>query len=128
MNLNHNIIHVGNVIGLGKKKKKNFQWKKIQAFINSFNEIIQDLMMFHSEQIVTIIFHNFFPCEDVLINLNHIVTLWEGVDVNFFTKLLIRWCLVIDFVGIIKLSRYEILSIHICLKPKINLLTNRLKI
>lgn len=43
-------------------------------------------MMFHNEQIVTIIFHNFIPCEDVLINLNHIVTLWEGVDVNSFYK------------------------------------------
>jgi hypothetical protein len=59
---------VGNVIALGGGKKKDFKWKKNQTFINSFNEIIQDFMMFHNEQIVTIIFHNFIPYEDVLIN------------------------------------------------------------
>jgi hypothetical protein len=41
-------------------------------------------MIIHSEQIVTIILHNFIPYEDVLIDLKHIVTLWENVYIFIF--------------------------------------------
>lgn len=49
VNLNHNIVHVDNVIGFGEKIIKDFKWKKIQAFVNGIIEIIQNSMMLHSE-------------------------------------------------------------------------------